>query len=119
MIVVIITIASTLSVWMADHRPSRLMSSNWTLLLSPNRASAIIWLTSISNPTRFPLSSLNPNGGFVLDVPIITYPRDRKSVVEGKSVSVRVDLGGRRINNKKTNQNKYKKSYKNRYIQKK
>src|SRR3546814_14805522 len=27
---------------------------------------------------------------------------DRKSVVEGKSVSVRVDLGGRRIINKKT-----------------
>src|SRR3546814_16705381 len=36
--------------------------------------------------------------------------RDRKSVVSGKSVSVRVDLGGRRIikkkNNKKTNQNR-------------
>src|SRR3546814_20344180 len=29
-------------------------------------------------------------------------PRDRKSVVEGKSVSVRVDLGGRRTINKKT-----------------
>src|SRR3546814_13411362 len=28
---------------------------------------------------------------------------DRKSVVEGKSVSVRVDLGGRRIINKKKN----------------
>src|SRR3546814_11118655 len=28
---------------------------------------------------------------------------DRKSVVEGKSVSVRVDLGGRRIIKKKTN----------------
>src|SRR3546814_18288250 len=27
---------------------------------------------------------------------------DRKSVVQGKSVSVRVDLGGRRINKKKT-----------------
>src|SRR3546814_15548799 len=30
-------------------------------------------------------------------------PRDRKSVVEGKSVSVRVDLGGRRIIKKKNN----------------
>src|SRR3546814_12909792 len=30
---------------------------------------------------------------------------DRKSVVYGKSVSVRVDLGGRRISNKKHNQN--------------
>src|SRR3546814_19420284 len=29
--------------------------------------------------------------------------RDRKSVVEGKSVSVRVDLGGRRILKNKTN----------------
>src|SRR3546814_20513165 len=34
---------------------------------------------------------------------------DRKSVVEGKSVSVRVDLGGRRIiKQKKKNKNKYK-----------
>src|SRR3546814_20587677 len=30
---------------------------------------------------------------------------DRQSVVEGKSVSVRVDLGGGRINNKKKRQN--------------
>src|SRR3546814_16652473 len=33
-------------------------------------------------------------------------PTDRKSVVEGKSVSVRVDLGGRRIIKKKTEKNK-------------
>src|SRR3546814_12857967 len=32
-------------------------------------------------------------------------PADRKSVVEGKSVSVRVDIGGRRIYKKKTEQN--------------
>src|SRR3546814_21012874 len=32
----------------------------------------------------------------------IHHPSDRKSVVSGKSVSVRVDLGGRRIINKKT-----------------
>src|SRR3546814_17257187 len=31
---------------------------------------------------------------------------DRKSVVSGKSVSVRVDRGGRRISKKKTNNNK-------------
>src|SRR3546814_12148958 len=31
----------------------------------------------------------------------IRHGEDRKSVVEGKSVSVRVDLGGRRIINKK------------------
>src|SRR3546814_13880043 len=33
---------------------------------------------------------------------------DRKSVVEGKSVSVRVDLGGRRIIKKKRSKKKYK-----------
>src|SRR3546814_11324576 len=33
---------------------------------------------------------------------------DRKSVVEGKSVSVRVDLGGRRIYKKKTTENMLK-----------
>src|SRR3546814_17309125 len=32
------------------------------------------------------------------------YEKDRKSVVWGKSVYVRVDLGGRRISNKKNNQ---------------
>src|SRR3546814_19721868 len=37
--------------------------------------------------------------------------RDRKSVVEGKSVSVRVDLGGRRIIKKKKNSKR--KQYKN------
>src|SRR3546814_16965117 len=37
-------------------------------------------------------------------------PRDRKSVVSGKSVSVRVDLGGRRIiKKKKTQQHKQNK----------
>src|SRR3546814_14077369 len=35
--------------------------------------------------------------------------RDRKSVVSGKSVSVRVDLGGRRIIQKKTMKSKYDK----------
>src|SRR3546814_13185680 len=38
------------------------------------------------------------------DLPILvvfSMFRDRKSVVEGKSVSIRVDLGGRRINKKK------------------
>src|SRR3546814_17504140 len=33
--------------------------------------------------------------------PSIDWPSDRKSVVVGKSVSVRVDLGGRRILKKK------------------
>src|SRR3546814_14211790 len=36
---------------------------------------------------------------------VIDAIQDRKSVVEGKSVSVRVDLGGRRIIKKKTKKN--------------
>src|SRR3546814_11614815 len=35
------------------------------------------------------------------DEKVAEYERDRKSVVSGKSVSVRVDLGGRRIIKKK------------------
>src|SRR3546814_15948317 len=37
---------------------------------------------------------------------ILLRPADRKSVVSGKSVSVRLDLGGPRIIQKKTNNNK-------------
>src|SRR3546814_18152898 len=36
----------------------------------------------------------------------LRLPSDRKSVVEGKSVSVRVDLGGRRIIKKKKQETK-------------
>src|SRR3546814_18617986 len=39
--------------------------------------------------------------------------RDRKSVVEGKSVSVRVDIGGRRIIKKKTQNNIRRENKKN------
>src|SRR3546814_16967239 len=39
----------------------------------------------------------------VFAAPLIMGVLDRKSVVEGKSVSVRVDLGGRRIIKKKNN----------------
>src|SRR3546814_20917299 len=45
--------------------------------------------------------------GLALD---LTKPQDRKSVVSGKSVSVRVDLGGRRYikNNKNTKKQIYR-----------
>src|SRR3546814_19225575 len=36
------------------------------------------------------------------DVRLLAFEIDRKSVVEGKSVSVRVDLGGRRIIKRQT-----------------
>src|SRR3546814_11068093 len=44
------------------------------------------------------------NAGEPIDAAVVVWTeteRDRKSVVEGKSVSVRVDLGGRRIIKKK------------------
>src|SRR3546814_19332388 len=44
------------------------------------------------------------------------WRQDRKSVVEGKSVSVRVELGGRRILTKKTHQNQKTKNGKNKEI---
>src|SRR3546814_12159224 len=37
------------------------------------------------------------------DITVVGMGRDRQSVVKGKSVSVRVDLGGRRIIKKKKN----------------
>src|SRR3546814_17116022 len=37
----------------------------------------------------------------VMDDAVATEGGDRKGVVEGKSVSVRLDIGGRRISNKK------------------
>src|SRR3546814_19089207 len=46
--------------------------------------------------------------GFVTSIEQETAPKDRKSVVSGKSVSVRVDLGGRRIIKKKTTKRKNK-----------
>src|SRR3546814_12567432 len=41
-----------------------------------------------------------------LDIPAVLGSADRKSVVEGKSVAVRVDLGGRRIIKKQNNNNR-------------
>src|SRR3546814_14024346 len=48
--------------------------------------------------------------GVILNYTIVNGDADRKSVVEGKSVSVRVHLGGRRIITKKKT-NYYQKRY--------
>src|SRR3546814_12139968 len=58
-------------------------------------------------------------GGVAAVVPIGQFdlPRDRKSVVQGKSVSVRVDLGGRRIIKKKTKDRKNTKTTKHKKYQ--
>src|SRR3546814_14541206 len=45
--------------------------------------------------------------GTSLRAPTESFAPDRKSVVSGKSVSVRVDLGGRRIIKKKQKKPKY------------
>src|SRR3546814_16532574 len=52
----------------------------------------------IANGDKFSFTRAYPD----FDLAEITrYGKDRKSVVEGKSVSVSVDLGGRRISTKK------------------
>src|SRR3546814_13651324 len=48
---------------------------------------------------------LENKGVTVLDMAGLAQKGDRKSVVKGKSVSVRVDLGGRRIIKKKKKKN--------------
>src|SRR3546814_14593386 len=58
------------------------------------------------NDARTPLAArkLREVGrGMEEAVPVPGFPLDRKSGVSGKSVSVRVDLGGRRILKKKKN----------------
>src|SRR3546814_17264782 len=47
-------------------------------------------------------TNLNLELGITDDAPDVLMTFDRKSVVQGKSVSVRVDLGGRRLIKKKT-----------------
>src|SRR3546814_12576036 len=49
----------------------------------------------------------NPFGRWSLQPIGRLHERDRKSVVSGKSVSVRVDLGGRRIIKKQSNKTKH------------
>src|SRR3546814_12403105 len=80
------------------------------------RPDAIYRIYSMTKPvTAVAMMLLHEEGRWLLDDPIeLHLPeftrlegpageklRDRKSVVEGKSVSVRVDLGGRRIMKKK------------------
>src|SRR3546814_13698142 len=58
------------------------------------------WETGRSSPPS-PASEEVPLSSDTAPPAARTTSRDRKSVVEGKSVSVRVDLGGRRIMKKK------------------
>src|SRR3546814_13684438 len=65
-------------------------------------------MTTSSATASAPMMRLPANGGrfarvtsWCRQTTALSCSIDRKSVVEGKSVSVRVDLGGRRIMNKK------------------
>src|SRR3546814_13651052 len=64
-------------------------------------------------PTRSGLSAVMSGAQFPKIEPVLGYDdrflmrvKNRKSVVSGKSVSVRLDLGGRRIIKKKTNKSR-------------
>src|SRR3546814_18058428 len=99
-----------MSDWSSDVCSSDLANA----LLAP-QSIALIGASSdpkknTSRPLRFmqqhgytgAIYPINPSSTEILGVK--AYPSvDRKSVVQGKSVSVRVDLGGRRILNKNSN----------------
>src|SRR3546814_14957987 len=56
------------------------------------------------------------HAGWFADMLSVRYPSDRKSVVYGKSVSGRVDLGGSRNHKKKTTNSRYKENINIEYI---
>src|SRR3546814_15606201 len=68
------------------------------------RRKKVIWLGNMLQKTSL-LARLSQrtNRNPVASGSLVETESDRKSVVEGKSVSVRVDLGGGRIHNKKNN----------------
>src|SRR3546814_12762706 len=78
------------TVFIGEHAP-RLSSKTWVGVV-PGA------MVSTNHPEIFPITV--PDFAATL-VNVHAGPADRKSVVEGKSVSVRVDLGGRRIVKKK------------------
>src|SRR3546814_18195088 len=84
--------------WIFDHATLRLHD--------PRRFGAVLWHPEAAGPVaahpllaRLGIEPFDPrfDGAW-----LHSQFRDRKSVVSGKSVSVRVDLGGRRILKKKT-----------------
>src|SRR3546814_17271635 len=92
-----------ISDWSSDVCSSDLIGFAWSTLLSRTAgiSNLLVAVGLLDQPV-----ALVPNFAAVLTgmvyqaLPytiLVLYPADRKSVVSGKSVSVRVDLGGRRI----------------------
>src|SRR3546814_20458551 len=76
------------------HRPASRLFRTYTVCRDVEAAAAVIlFLSSGERAANYRTLPRRPR---------FTMARDRKSVVEGKSASVRVDLGGRRFIKKKT-----------------
>src|SRR3546814_12643753 len=91
-----------LPIWQLRHRtefPGRLPPATVT----PRHCVRLAWQIKQNIATVTAASAVN--------LPSAPSLRDRKSVVSGKSVSVRVDLGGRRIIKKKKKKDKQTKCY--------
>src|SRR3546814_18932841 len=71
---------------------------------SPMRSTGFIDTISIPGPTFTLFGSRDVSRMFMPLISIPAIGSDRKSVVQGKSVSVRVDLGGRSIFKKQKTQ---------------
>src|SRR3546814_19142912 len=72
----------------------------------PIQAATSSSVMSAARAVGFTVTSTGVLSGLSQFTPSLAIARDRKSVVEGKGVSVRVDLGGRRVIKKKKNRNK-------------
>src|SRR3546814_20279698 len=101
---------------MRRHRCSFSLRRFFRWLTSDNfgERTLMIRRTSLLSTALVSVLCVLPNGALAQDVAApaeVDGGIDRKSVVSGKSVSVRVDLGGRRIIQKKTKeQQKYTKT---------
>src|SRR3546814_19641766 len=89
-----------ISDWSSD-----VCSSDLPMPTTMKRSPARWWIWARSTPAPSSAGSCPPMCPRIRSPRSRTWPRDRKSVVWGKSVSVRVDIGGRRILKKKKKSN--------------
>src|SRR3546814_11711338 len=86
----------------AGGRSSPVLRRSSSRLRPPSRPAVRYGCRSARSRRERPAASRRRN----LRSAFLQLPLDRKSVVEGKGVAVRVDLGGRRIIKKKTQRKK-------------